>query len=339
MKTTGWGFIGASNIAREYMVAAVRAQPGHDVVAVASRSAERARDFAAAHGIASAHDSVDALLADPAVDVAYISSTNELHCEQVLAAAAAGKHVLCEKPLAMSMADAQRMVDACRAQGVLMATNHHLRNAATHRKMRELVQAGAVGQPLFARVFHAGFLRPIVQGWRITRPEAGGGVIFDIVVHDVDALRFILGAEPVEAAGMSQNAFLSQAGVEDGAMAILRFDNGLLAQIHAAFTVRHAPTGLEIHGTRGSLFARDVMTARAVGELLLRDEQGERAIPVEHADLYIGGVARFAEALRGEGPPAATGEDGVRSLASTLAVLEACRTGRTQRIDPPTGSR
>jgi 1,5-anhydro-D-fructose reductase (1,5-anhydro-D-mannitol-forming) len=332
MKKTGWGFIGASNIAREYMIAAVRSQPGHEVVGIASRNLERARDFAAVHGIASAYDRVPDLLADPAVDVIYISSTNEQHCEQVLAAAAAGKHVLCEKPLALSVTDAQWMVDACRANGVVMATNHHLRNAATHRKVRELVQAGAVGTPLFARVFHAGYLRPVVQGWRISQPEAGGGAIFDIVVHDVDALRFILAAEPVEATALSQSAFLSKGAVEDGAMAILRFDNGLLAQIHAAFTIRHATTGLEIHGTEGSLFARDVMTPRAVGTIALRNGEGERIVPVEHLDLYAGGVARFGAAIRGDGSPAATGEDGVRSLAAAIAVLESSKTGSVRRI-------
>lgn len=335
MKKSGWGFIGASNIAREYMIAAVRAQADQDVVALASSSIRRAREFAQAHQIDAAYDSVHDLLADPAVDVVYVSTTNDLHCEQVIAAAEAGKHVLCEKPLALSVEDAMRMVEACRANGVVMATNHHLRNAATHRKVRELIQAGTVGQPLFARVYHAGYLRPIVQGWRIARPEAGGGVIFDVVVHDVDTLRFLLSAEPIEAMGMSQSAFLSQGGVEDGAMAILKFDNGLLAQIHAAYTVRHATTGLEIHGTLGSIFARDVMTPKATGDIVVRDAQGERAIPIAHVDLYERSVAQFVAAVRGEGVPAATGEDGVHSLEATIAVLESCRSGVACKIGSP----
>lgn len=330
---TGWGFIGASTIAREHMIAAVRAQSGHEVVACASSSLERATAFAHDHQVASAYQSVEALLADPAVRVVYISTTNDLHYAQVLAAAAAGKHVLCEKPLALSLEDARRMVDACREAGVVMGTNHHLRNAATHRKLRELVQSGAIGKPLFARVFHAVYLRPIVQGWRINKPQAGGGAILDIVVHDADALRFILGSEPVEATGMSQSAFLAKDGIEDGAMAVLRMDNGVLAQIHAAFTIRHDTTGIEIHGDAGSVFGRDVMTPRTAGEVVLRDEQGERVILVEHENVYARGVASFCAAIRGEGQPAATGEDGVRSLAVALAVAEACRTGNTIRIN------
>ncbi|MDE1948112.1 MAG: Gfo/Idh/MocA family oxidoreductase [Burkholderiales bacterium] len=331
----GWGLIGASTIAAEHMIAALRAQPGHEVVAVASSSAERARAYAERHGIAAAYGSVAALLADPAVQAVYISTTNELHHDQVLAAAAAGKQVLCEKPLALNLADALAMVKACRDAGVLMATNHHLRNAATHRKIRDLVQAGVIGKPLFARVFHAVFLPPHLQGWRIDKPQAGGGVILDITVHDADTLRFILDAEPVEAVGLSQSTSMASQGLEDGVMAVLRFDNGTLAQLHDAFTVKHGGTGIEIHGETGSIVGRNVMTQQPVGEVLLRTAAGEQGVPVEHESLYARSVAAFCAALRGEGAPAATAEDGVRSLETALAVAEACRDGRAVRIANP----
>ena len=133
-----------------------------------SSDAARGRAYAAENGIARSYDSVEALLADPAVEIVYISTTNELHKAQTLAAAAAGKHVLCEKPLALTLADAREMVAACRAAGVVMGTNHHLRNAATHRAMRDAIKAGRIGRPLFARVFHAVYLPPHLQGWRIT---------------------------------------------------------------------------------------------------------------------------------------------------------------------------
>ncbi|HJV95844.1 MAG TPA: Gfo/Idh/MocA family oxidoreductase [Albitalea sp.] len=329
---TGWGLIGASTIARQFMIDAIRSQAGHEVVAVASSSAERARSFAAEFGIAGAFDSVDALLADPAVKVVYISTTNELHREQVLAAARAGKHVLCEKPLALNVDDALAMVKACRDAGVVMATNHHLRNAATHRKMRELIQQGAIGRPLFARVFHAVYLPPNLQGWRIDKPQAGGGVILDITVHDVDTLRFLLGAEPVEAIGMGQSAFLAKQGLEDGVMAVLRFDNGVLAQTHDAFTVKHAGTGIEIHGDAGSLIGRNVMTQRPIGEVVLRNDAGEHAVPVVHESLYARGVAAFCAAIDGKGQPSASAEDGVRSLAAALAVADACHRGALVRL-------
>jgi 1,5-anhydro-D-fructose reductase (1,5-anhydro-D-mannitol-forming) len=266
------------------------------------------------------------------VNVVYISTTNELHAAQAIAAARAGKHVLCEKPLALTLDDALAMARTCREAGVVLATNHHLRNAATHRKIRELILGGAIGRPLFARVFHAVYLPPNLQGWRLDKPEAGGGVILDITVHDVDTLRFLLGAEPVEAIGMSQCANLARHGLEDGAMSVLRFDNGVLAQLHDAFTVKHAGHGIEIHGETGSIVGRNVMSQQPVGDVLLRNEAGETTVPVNHEGLYVRGVAAFCAAVRGQGEPAATALDGIRSLAAALAVAEACRTGSLVRI-------
>jgi len=333
---TGWGLIGASTIARQYMVDAIRAQKGHFVQAVMSSKQERADQFAAECGIPNAYNSVDALLADPKVQAVYISTTNELHFEQVMAAAAAGKHVLCEKPLALKAEEAIAMVQACRNAGVVMATNHHLRNAATHRKMRDLIQQGAIGRPLFARMFHAVYLPPHLQGWRLDKPQAGGGVILDITVHDIDTLRFTLDSELVEVVGMTQTAAMAKAGLEDGVMAVMRFENGVVAQIHDAFTVKHAGTGVEYHGDAGSLIGRNVMTQQPVGEVILRNADGEQVVAIEHESLYARGVAAFCQAMLGRGAPAASAEDGVKSLAGALAVVKACQTGDKQLITPLT---
>lgn len=323
-----WGLIGSSTIAREWIVGAIRAQAGNQVVGVLSTDARRGADFARAQGIASSYTDLGALLANPDIDAVYVSTTNELHKAQTLAAAAAGKHVLCEKPLALSLADAREMVGACAQAGVILATNHHLRNAATHRKIRELIRSNAIGKPLFARVFHAVYLPPHLQSWRLHNAGAGGGVILDITCHDADTLRFLLDAEAVEAVALSQQAELASGELEDGVMAVLRFDNGVLAQLHDAFTVKHAGTGLELHGTGGSIIARDVMTQRPAGEIVVRNASGETAVPVEHENLYVRALRAFNSAVAGQGQPSANGEDGVRSLAVALAVQEASRTGR-----------
>jgi 1,5-anhydro-D-fructose reductase (1,5-anhydro-D-mannitol-forming) len=332
-KALGWGLIGASTIAREWMIGAIRAQPGNDIVAVMSSDQARAEQYAQANEIRKAYSSVDQLLGDPQVGAVYVSTTNELHKAQTLAAAKAGKHVLCEKPLALNVADAKEMVAACSRAGVVMGTNHHLRNAATHRKIRELIAAGAIGKPLFARVFHAVYLPPHLQGWRLSKPTAGGGVILDITVHDADTLRFLLDAEPIEAVAMSQQASLASGELEDGAMSVLRFSNDVLVQLHDAFTVKHAGTGVEIHGTEGSIVGRDVMTQRPIGQVFVRDAGGEREIPVAHENLYARSLAAFNGAVRGEGRPSATGEDGVRSLATALAVLESAKSGKRVAIE------
>ncbi|WP_440984388.1 Gfo/Idh/MocA family protein [Shinella sumterensis] len=330
---TRWGLIGASTIAREWMIGAIRATGG-DVVAVMSSNAERGRKYADDHGIAKAVTSLDDLVNDPAIDAVYISTTNELHRDQALAAAKAGKHILCEKPLAMSLDDARAMVQAAKDAGVVLATNHHLRNAATHRAMREAIEAGRIGTPLAARVFHAVYLPPHLQGWRLEKPEAGGGVILDITVHDADTLRFILDSDPVEAVAFSQAGGMGKAGLEDAVMGVLRFQNGVIAQFHDGFTTKFAETGLEVHGTEGSLIGRNVMTQRATGSVTLRDANGEHDLPLDQTNLYETALSAFHAAIAGKGKPSATGEDGIWSLATGLAVVEAARSGGAVKIAP-----
>ena len=327
-----WGVIGASTIGREWMVPAINAQPDSTVVALASSDPERGRRYADELGIPTVRSSLEELLADAAIDAVYISTTNEWHESQTLAAVAAGKHVLCEKPLALSLESAQRMVAAAAGAGVVMGTNHHLRNAATHRTIRELIRAGAIGQPLAARVFHAVHLPPHLRGWRIDRPDAGGGVILDITVHDADTLRFALGDEVTEVTAMTANQGMGRAGLEDAVMGVMRFRDGVIAQFHDAFTAPHASTGFEVHGTEGSLYGREVMTQRPIGTVTIFRDGGEEAIPVEHENLYERSVRCFNAAIRGEGEPAATGADGIRSLAVALAVRESAQKGQTVQV-------
>ena len=328
-----WGLIGASTIAHEWVVDAIRASGG-EIVSVMSTNAERGRKYAEEHGIPHSVTSLDALFNDQSIDAVYISTTNELHKEQVLAAARAGKHVLCEKPLAMSLADARGMVDACRAANVVLATNHHLRNAASHTAMRDAIAAGKIGKPLAAKVFHAVYLPPHLQGWRLDRPDAGGGVILDITVHDTDTLRYVLGDDPVEAVAFGQASGLAKVGLEDAVMGVMRFKSGVIALFHDGFTTKYSETGLEVHGTEGSLVGRNVMSQKAIGTVVLRNADGEIELELDHKNLYERGIAKFHTAIAGEGKPAATGEDGVWSLAAGIAVTEAARTGTAQNIDP-----
>jgi 1,5-anhydro-D-fructose reductase (1,5-anhydro-D-mannitol-forming) len=332
----GWGLIGASDIARTRMIDAIRAQPDSEVVAVMSSQIERAQRYAADLKIPHAYDSLDAILDDPGVDVVYISTTNELHAQQTLVAARAGKHVLCEKPLALSLDDARAMLAACQAAGVVLGTNHHLRNAATHRTLRRLIAEGAIGTPLAARVFHAVYLPPRLQGWRLNKPEAGAGVILDITVHDADTLRFVLDDEVTGAVALAAQQGLAAGALEDAVMGVMRFGRGVLAQFHDAFTIKHALTGLEVHGSDGSLIGEHVMTQEPEnGRVFLRHNDTVEEIDVgERENLYIRAVRSFNQSVRGAGQPAATGVDGIRSLAIGLAVQEAARSGREVAIEP-----
>ena len=321
-----WALIGASTVASQYMINAFRSQPKGEVRWVISGSPAHAADFAARHGIPDSGTDIAAALADRAVDAVYISSTNEKHAAQATAAIAAGKHVLCEKPLAMTVGDARVMVAAAQKAGVVFATNHHLRCSGSHRAVRDLIRSGRIGTVLSVRVFHAVHLPENLQGWRITSAEAGGGVVPDITVHDADVVRFLLGEDPQSVVAQVASSGMGQ-GVEDSAMSVWDMPSGVMVMSHESFTHPFAGSGFEVHGTAGSIFARGVMTQKPVGEIELVTATGREIVPFPDHDLYTFGVAQFCAAVAGTGTAAATGWDGVKSLAVAQAVRDAAASG------------
>ncbi len=191
-----WAVVGKSAIASQYMIDALRAQPDGAVRWVVSTRADHAESYAGCHGIPHFCAQISIVLADPLVDAVSVSSTNEKHHAQAMAAIAAGKHVLCEKPLAMSVTDAAATVAAVQKAGVVLATNHHLRCSGNRRAVRDLIRAERIGTVLSLRVFHAVHLPEHLQGWRVRSAAAGGGAVPGITVHDADVVRFPLDEDP-----------------------------------------------------------------------------------------------------------------------------------------------
>jgi 1,5-anhydro-D-fructose reductase (1,5-anhydro-D-mannitol-forming) len=310
------------------MIPAVCAVADAEPVGVFSTVIERGERLAREAGLECAYPSRDALLGDPTIDAVYISTTNDLHAEHTIAAARAGKHVLCEKPLAVSLDDALRMREVCLDEGVVLGVNHHLRGAPTIRTMRDLITQGAIGEVVAARTFHTTLLPEAMQTWRLNRPEAGAGVILDLTVHDVDTLRFLLADEVAEVTAVTANQGMAESTVEDSAIGVLRMRGGQLALFHDAFTIPHAGTGVEVHGTSGSLFGRDVMNAEPIGDVVLRRDNKIRQVDIpERWPLYENVIRHFDAAVRGDGSLLATAEDGIASLAVGLAALKSARLG------------
>jgi len=288
-----------------------------------------AREFAIPHHC----DSLSELLNQPQVTAVYISSTNQYHHEQVLAAAAAGKHVLCEKPLATDLDDAIDMVRACHIAGVVMGTNHHLRNAVTIRAMRAAIAGGRIGEPVSAIVSQPVFVGE--KEWRRQTPAAGSGVSFDVLVHGADAVRYILGQEPVEVCAMGRSSRSMVNAVNDSIMASYKFDGGALATLYADFNAAQGRTRIEIHGREGSIFGSDVLgkTPHHRGRVVLRLDGQDEDIAVESDESrYLLGINRFNAAILGTGQPACSGVDGLRSLAMILAAEAAAASGKNIRV-------
>lgn len=328
-----WGLIGASRIAADQMIGAIRAADG-DIRCVLSTDAERGASYAATHDIPDAVTDLGAVLSSD-VEAVYISTTNEKHLPQAMAAIAAGKHVLCEKPLAMSVADAVTMVRAAKDAGLTFATNHHLRCMGIHRAIRDAIQGGEIGDVLSARIFHAVELPEALRGWRLTSPEAGGGVIADITVHDADTLRFHLGEDPVDVVAIAASQGLGQ-GVADGCMSVWSMPSGAMVQDHVSFTHPYAGNGIEFHGTRGSIRAQSAMSVMWMAggaQFELTDANGPRMVSADSSSPYPFAAKRFVEACEGIGVPAADGIDGVKSLALAAAVAKAADTGARTAVD------
>jgi 1,5-anhydro-D-fructose reductase (1,5-anhydro-D-mannitol-forming) len=326
-----WGIIGASQIARAWVANAIKASPRGELVMVMSRDLARGEDFAAEFGIPSVVTDMSAMLASPEIDAVYVSTANDRHAAATIAAARAGKHVLCEKPLSLTLDEAIGMAKASDAAGIVMGTNHHMRMAATHRAIRDLVAGGQIGKVLAARAMYCEYLPAELQTWRTNDPGSGG-VIYDLTVHNMDALRFTLGLEPLEAMSMKASSLIGRNGVEDQTQSIVRFEQDVLCYLHEGYAFAHHETALEVHGSEGSIYGRGIMDEAPIGQVLLRRGKNMTEVPVEPVNLYEGTIECFNGALLDGGAPAATGWDGVCSLAGALAVRQSAETGRKARI-------
>jgi len=324
--TLRWGLIGASDVAATRMIPAMR-RLGHEVSAVGDPTPDWAATYAERNGIPAA-GSVEELVARDDVDAVYISTKNEFHRDHAILAAKAGKHVLCEKPFALSLEDGEAMLAAAAGAGVILGTNHHLPGCDTHRAIRELVQDGAVGRLLSVRVFHAVMLPPRLQGWRLAS-KAGGGVALDVTCHDAAVINPLVGALPMDVVALATKQGSWESAAEDALMSTMRYANGVLVQTHDAFTVAYAPTGIHVIGEDGAILATDVMTQEPIGTVVLRDASGEREIDIPNRrDLYEINVSGFAAAVSGEAErPVVTGLEGLQAAQVALAVRQAAESG------------
>ena len=325
-----WGFVGTGWIVTAHMCPALRATPGAELVSIVSGTPGRAATIAAAEGIPRAFPSLEAFLADDELDAVYVASRNDLHADQVIACAAAGKHVLCDKPLGLTVAECQAMVDACRRAGVVLATNHHIRSLPTSQTIRRLIAEGRIGTPVSARVSFAGSLPELLRTWRLSGP--GSGVALDLTVHSVDTLRYVLDDDVVEVAGLGGRQGLSEDSSFDGIISALRFARGTMACIHDAFTVPFNTPSIELYGTHGTIRAIGALGTRAGGTVEMINADGTVAVDVgPDIDPYVDTVAAFCDAVRGHGRPRCTGEDGLRAVEVALAVTAAAEAPRPIR--------
>jgi len=242
-----WGVLSTANIAVEKVIPGIRKADRCEVAAIASRDGERARQVATRLGIPRAHDSYEALLADPDIDAVYIPLPNHLHATWTIAAARAGKHVLCEKPLALTADEAQGMVDACRDAGILLMEAFMYRLHPSWVAVRELIAGGRIGR-LRAVDSWFSFFNDDPANIRNIR-EAGGGAMYDIGCYCVNLSRLLFEAEPqrVEATVSRDPA----SGVDTLTTGLLEFADGVATFGCSTRTEPHQR--VDIYGSSGRI--------------------------------------------------------------------------------------
>lgn len=322
----GWGIVGTGRHADNHMAPAITAVRDAVLAGVVSRDEDRARAFAARHQAARAYTRYEDLLGDPAVEVVLITSPNALHADQVAAAAAAGKHVLCDKPLATSVIDAIRAVEACRKAGVRLGIDFQIHHAESSRQARRLVGAGAIGQPILVQAEHGAGRNPL-RGWHTDARLAGFGAVYNIAVHAYDLVGYVLDDQATQVMTMLDVG--SAAVLETLALTMLRFSQGTLAYVNANQAVPNPQNDFVIYGTEGRIVGRNLTRHSLNGELgVIRGDGTEEWTKYSTSDAYQRVIADMNEAVTAGRDPLAAGIDGLRSVELAEAVVTSAREGR-----------
>ena len=338
-----WGVIGCGGIADRRMIPeGMMPSDQCRLAAVMDADSARAQAVAAKYGVAGCDSGLAALLARPEIQAVYIATPNAVHKEQVIAAARAGKHVLVEKPLALSAADAQEMIAACQENDVKLMAGYMMRFHAHHRRLKEMIDAGALGQVVFGRAQLTCWYPPMPGAWRQAPELGGGGAWMDMGSHCIDLLELWLG--PVARVAAFSRALTHAYPVDDSTTVLCEFASGAQGVVEVNFNVPDdaAQNSLEIRGTRGVVVADHTIGQAAGGSMTAYlYDQGEYAatqeraktigaqpVVVEPVNPYRAELEHFCDCIEHDHPPLNDGAHALHNLKLVQAAYEAARTGR-----------
>ncbi|MES2711769.1 MAG: Gfo/Idh/MocA family oxidoreductase [Pseudomonadota bacterium] len=324
VKSLRWGLVGLGSLAANGIVPAAARSQYARITAGMTRDAEKGRAFGAQHNIPRIHASLDALVADPDVDAIFVMSPNDAHLAPVLAAAAAGKPVLCEKPLAMTEADARQMIDACNAAGVMLRLGLHLRFERFLDRVAEVLREGRIGTVRAVSIERAA---PLAErsAWR-ENPARGGSILYDVGLHLLDAVPRLIGQELVDVAGVAHPAPGSGMGA-DTITLLLRSAGDVQVSLRCSREAPHAGNDLVVIGTAGMLRTGPL---RWAGEfsMIVTNADGVVRERMAACDLYRDELDGFALDLADGGTRLGTGADGLRLVRMAAVVEQALAEGR-----------
>jgi len=343
-----WGVLGSGGIARRRTIPEGLI-PARNATLVSvfdidpAANAEVARQFSAhpAPGIAA--------LLDTDIDAVYIATPPAVHREQALACAAAGKHVLCEKPLGLAVADAEAMIAACTRARVRLGTAFMMRFHAQHQAALQLIRSGRLGQPVLARAQLSCWYPPLPGAWRQDPELGGGGSLMDMGGHCIDLLEMFFG--PATTVSCLTHRTVHGYASEDSAVVSLQFANGALGMVDAFFCVPDdaSQNRLELYGSRGSILARDTIGQGAQGEMTAfldeaagsydarqtRATGGGLAVDPTPVNPYLAEIEEFSRAVLEDRDPSHNAALGLRSQRVLAACYESARRGQALPVPAP----
>lgn len=308
-----WGVIGASGIADRRTIPGIVAAHNAELIAVMDIHLEQAERICAKYNGKRAYADVDALLHDKEVEAVYIASPVIFHKEQAIRAARAKKHILIEKPIALTVEEAREVESVCAANGVHIAVGYMMRFHSCHQHIKQLIASRTIGQIVSCRAQLTCWLPPESKNWRLQKSLSGGGPLMDMGVHCIDLLQYLTGSRARKVAAFAGNLFFHY-GVEDSASVMMEMDQGIVGYVDVHFNIPDdaARCRLEIYGTNGSILAEGTIGQNEGGkvEMLVaggdmrsydasqhRNEGRSQEFRGEGGDLYRKEIESFSQSV------------------------------------------
>lgn len=311
MSKVRWGIVGCAGIADRRTIPGLLLADNAELTTVMDVNMQIASGIKEKYDAKYAYDRLEDLLANDEIDAVYIASPVMFHKEQVIAAAHAKKHILVEKPIALTAKESDEVVRICKENGVLLSAGLMMRYHAYHCKMKELLEDGTLGDIVSMRAQLTCWFPDIEGNWRQKKQSAGGGALLDLGIHCIDILQYISGSKAIKVGGFVSTKTFSYE-VEDSASVIMQMDNGANAYVDVNFNIPDAAARcrLEIYGTKGSILAEGTISQVEGGKLEVivdaqdgydaqqdRDDQGMQNYDVELGNMYEKEIKAFGQSV------------------------------------------
>lgn len=327
----GWGIFGVNASTHDFIVEAIE-RTGGRVEGVFHYDNATIPDATAMSEEQNAAASSQSLLDDDRIEALFMSSCFADRRDYVVAAAKAGKHILCDQPFAVSPQDALAMVRACEEAGVILAVNYQLRSSPIHQSMQRMISAGDIGELralLIVNAFHSR------SGRYAPQTDCEATLYYKLSANDVDLASFLLDETPELVLALGESILRDNESVHDHAAYSLRMSGGRIVQIYESQVTTDTENQVVALGSEGSLVASGTFLHKFGGELVRRIGSRSEMVPMRANDLYFDTVETFSRAVRGDGKPRASGYDGLLAVTAAEAVSKAAVTGRSVPIVMP----